>query len=56
MEPLNWQGATLMIISVGSVLALTAYCLYRVFTLPPVEVDDLTYPLEVDTKDTQNPD
>ena len=55
LESLNWQGATVMIVSIGSVLTLTAFCLYRVLTLPPLEVDDLTYPLEVDTKDTADP-
>jgi hypothetical protein len=44
-------GWALMIISVGSVLALTGYCLLRVLTLPPAEVEDLTSPLEVDVKD-----
>jgi hypothetical protein len=53
MEPLGWL---VMIVSVGSVLTLTAFCLYRVLTLPPVEVDDLTYPLEVDTRDTKDAD
>jgi hypothetical protein len=49
-------GWVMMIVSVGSVLVLTAYCLYRVMTLPPVEVEDLTYPLEADTGDTKDAD
>jgi hypothetical protein len=53
MEPLGWL---VMILSVGSVLALTAFCLYRVLTLPPVEIEDLTYPLEADTGDTEDAD
>jgi hypothetical protein len=53
MEPLGWL---VMLVSVGSVLALTGFCFYRVMTLPPAEVDDLTSPLEIDTRDTQNPD
>jgi len=31
-------GWLMMIVSVGSVIALTVFCLYRVFTLPPEEV------------------
>jgi hypothetical protein len=53
MEPLGWL---VMSLSVGSVLVLTGFCFYRVMTLPPAEVDDLTSPLEIDTRDTQNPD
>lgn len=48
MQPAGWA---LMIVSVGSVLTLTGYCLFRVLTLPPADVDDLTSPLEVDVKD-----
>jgi hypothetical protein len=32
-------GWLVMIVSVGAVLTLTVYCLYRVLTLPPVEDD-----------------
>jgi hypothetical protein len=53
MEPLGWLVMTL---SVGSVLALAGFCFYRVMTLPPAEVDDLSYPLELDTQDTDRPD
>jgi hypothetical protein len=53
MTMLGW---IMMVASVGSVLALTGFCLYRVLTLPPAEVDDLTAPLEIDTRDTANPD
>lgn len=50
-------GWLMMIVSVGSVIALTVFCLYRVFTLPPEEVADLDVaPLRIDTKDTQDPD
>jgi hypothetical protein len=45
-----------MVVSVGAVLALTGFCLYRVLTLPPAEIEDLSAPLDIDTKDTQNPD
>ncbi|MEX2175246.1 MAG: hypothetical protein WD872_12860 [Pirellulaceae bacterium] len=53
MTTLGW---IVMILSVGSVLALNAFCLYRVLTLPPVEVDNLTSPLEIDTGDTKDAD
>jgi hypothetical protein len=50
-------GCTIMVVSLTSVMALTAFCLYRVLTLPPVEIDDLNIaPLEIDTRDTANPD
>ncbi|MDZ4657925.1 MAG: hypothetical protein SH868_10150 [Bythopirellula sp.] len=54
MNPAGW---TIMIVSVGSVLALTAYCFYRVLTLPPVEVTEhLKAPLDIDTGDTRDAD
>jgi hypothetical protein len=54
MNPLGWIVMTL---SVGSVLALTAFCLFRVLTLPPVEVEDLNVaPLSIETPDTRHPD
>ena len=50
-------GWFVMIVSVGSVLALTAFCLYRVLTLPPVELEDVNVaPLEIDTRDTKDAD
>jgi hypothetical protein len=45
MTPLGWL---VMLLSIASVIALTAFCLYRVLTLPPPEIDELSYPLEVD--------
>jgi hypothetical protein len=46
-----------MIVSVGSVLALTAFCLVRVLTLPPEVVEEhLKAPLDIDTRDTNNAD
>ena len=33
-------GWTVMILSVGSVFVLMSYCLYRVLSLPPVEVEE----------------
>jgi hypothetical protein len=53
MTPAGW---TIMILSVGSVLTLTAYCFYRVLTLPISEMDELKAPLDIDTGDTQHPD
>ena len=48
-------GWIVMTLSVGSVLSLVSYCLYRVLSLPPVEVEEhLKGPLEIDTGDTQN--
>ena len=54
MNPAGW---TIMIVSVGSVLSLTAFCFYRVLTLPPVEVaEHLKAPLDIDTGDTKDAD
>jgi hypothetical protein len=54
MTALGWL---VMLPSVGSVVALTAFCLLRVLSLPPVEVEDLdTAPLDIDTGDTRRPD
>ena len=53
---MNAQGLTIMLISVGTVVSLTGYCIYRVLSLPPVEMDDITGPLGVDTGDTQDAD
>jgi hypothetical protein len=47
---------TIMIASVSMVLALVTYCLYRVLTLPPVEVEEhLHGPPAIDTGDTRDP-
>ncbi len=53
MTPAGW---TIMILSVGSVLAMTFFCLYRVLTLPPVDVENLRGPVGIDTQDTENAD
>ncbi|MCG8447991.1 MAG: hypothetical protein MI725_00230 [Pirellulales bacterium] len=53
---MNPQGWTVMIISVATVLTLLSYCLYRVFTLPPVEEESIKGPLEIDTGDTADAD
>ena len=49
MTPLGWL---IMIVSLDSVIGLTAYCLYRVLTLPPAEIESLDVaPLEIQTPD-----
>jgi hypothetical protein len=53
MEPAGWA---IMIVSVGSVLVLTAFCFYRVLTLPPQVEEHIKSPLTIDTGDTENPD
>ena len=54
MSPAGW---TIMIVSVTSVLALVSFCLFKVLTLPPVEVEEhLKAPLEIETGDTKNAD
>ena len=46
-----------MIVSVTTVLTLTAWCLYKVLTLPPEVIEEhLKAPLEIDTGDTENAD
>jgi hypothetical protein len=54
MTPLGWL---IMTVSITSVVSLTAFCLYRVLTLPPVEVGSLNVaPLEIETHDLDDPD
>ena len=54
---INAYGWTVLILSVGSVLTLVSYCLVRVLSLPPVEVEEtLKGPLEIDTGDTAEAD
>jgi hypothetical protein len=54
---MNLGGWVVMIVSVGSVLALVCFCLIRVLMLPPVEVEEhLKGPLEIDTGDTFDAD
>ncbi len=57
MTPLNSAGWCLMILSVGSVLSLTVYCLFRVLTLPPADVEEhFKAPLDIETGDRAHPD
>jgi hypothetical protein len=54
MTPGGWIVMTL---SVGSVLALVTFCLYRVLRLPPIDLQKhLKGPLEIDTRDTRDAD
>lgn len=53
---LNAQGWTVMLLSVGFVITLAGFCLYRVLSLPPVEEEHLKGPLDIDTGDTINAD
>jgi hypothetical protein len=46
-----------MLISVSAVLTLSGFCMFRVLTLPPLEVErHLKGPPDIDTHDTQNAD
>jgi hypothetical protein len=57
IEPMNGYGWAIMIASVSSVLALTIFCIYRVYMLPPMVAEEhLTGPLEIDTGDTKDAD
>jgi len=53
MTPGGW---TVMILSLGTVLVLSTYCVTKVLSLPPVEMEDLKGPLEIDTGDTNDAD
>ena len=37
VEPLTTLGTVIMALSIGTVLTVLGYCLYKVLTLPPVE-------------------
>ena len=37
VEPLSSLGATIMGLSIGTVVLVLSYCLYKVLTLPPAE-------------------
>lgn len=53
---MNAGGWVFLALSVCCVLTLVSYCLFRVLTLPPAEVEDLKGPLEIDTGDTRDAD
>ena len=42
-KPLSSKGLAVMAISVGSVLCLITFCLFKVMTLPPVENEEDEY-------------
>ena len=50
-DKINVAGWTVMLISVGSVLLLVGFCLYRVLTLPPVDFKEIKGPATIDTGD-----
>ena len=52
---LSTAGLVVMVVSIGAVLTLVSFCLYKVFSLPPVEVEEhVKGPLEIDTGDTDD--
>jgi hypothetical protein len=54
MTPAGWAT---MIVSVGSVLSLTAFCMYRVLSLPRQAAEQhLKVPLDIDTRDREDRD
>ena len=53
---LTYEGWAIMLISVGSVLSLVSFCLYRVLTLPPADMEDIRGPLDVELSDTEDAD
>lgn len=54
---MNAAGWIIMTVSISIVVALTAFCTWRVLTLPPVEAEQhLKGPLEIDTLDTNDAD
>ena len=54
---LSTAGLVVMVVSIGAVLSLVSFCLYKVFSLPPVEVEEhVKGPLEIDTGDVSDPD
>jgi hypothetical protein len=51
------EGWLIMFCSVGAVLSLVSFCLYRVFTLPPLEIQEhLKGPPDIDTRDREDAD
>jgi hypothetical protein len=50
-------GTVVMVVSVACVISLVSFCVLRVMTLPPVEVEEtIKGPLEIDTRDTEDAD
>lgn len=49
---MTFAGWIIMTLSVSGVLALTAFCFYRILKLPPLEAEGrLKAPLDIDTHD-----
>ncbi|QDT64405.1 hypothetical protein [Calycomorphotria hydatis] len=49
-------GMTIMIVSIIVVVTTVSYCLYRVMTLPPTDVEELHGQPVIDTGDTADAD
>ena len=49
------SGWTFLLVSLASVLTLTGYCFYKVINLPEHEEEELHGPLDIDTKDREDP-
>ena len=49
---MTWTGWILMVVSCGFVLALTAFCYYRVLRSPGT-VERMHAPLDIDTHDAE---
>ena len=50
-------GWIIMIGSVGAILTLVSYCLYRVLSLPPTDIEThLKAPPDIDTQDLHDAD
>ena len=54
---LTTGGWIVMCLSVGSVLALVSFCMFRILSLPPADTDEhLKGPLDIDTGDSEEMD
>lgn len=53
MQPAGWVT---MLLSIGAVLSLLGYCLYRVFSLPASDIEDIEGPLTIETNNTGDAD
>ncbi|MEZ6055847.1 MAG: hypothetical protein R3C01_04000 [Planctomycetaceae bacterium] len=54
MTPLGWA---IMVMSIGTVLTLLTFCLYKVFALPQMDVEESLHgPGNIDTEDTLDAD
>lgn len=54
---MNAGGWCIMICSVSSILLLVTYCMVRVLSLPPVDIEThLKAPPDIDTRDLQDAD